>query len=639
MGVGPQESHSAGHLGGNLAPEYSGQVLERVNAVQPAPTRCPLFELPLGTEDSLDFGGVFSKPLGPAFIVFSGAFEVQPQLDERTRRLWLKLEVRGGVVPEQLQDRPHDLAFEARNFGRERRDREVLNIEEELASLHTAVFRGHPDSLRRVRLPSVATLGEMRRTKIVCTLGPASMDRETIAAMIAAGMDVVRLNTSHGTLEGHTDAVKLVREVAAEAGKPIGVLMDLSGPKIRTGETEFGRALELMAGKTIKLTSRPVPGTETLLTVEYPRLTEDVQVGERVLLDDGKVELQVVATSPEGLDCRVITGGLLLPHKGVSFPATNLTAPALTDRDKECIVVGVKAGVDYFGLSFVRDADDVARTRQFIANLKSDIPIIAKIERRQAIANLDEVLAEADGAMVARGDLGVELPPEDVPVQQRRIIAAAARNKIPVITATQMLESMVDAPRPTRAEASDVANAVWDMSDALMLSEETAMGRYPVESVAMMDRIIRRAEAATAEFDREVMTPPETDDHSYVVALAARRIVESDENMRAVVCFTNSGYTALLLSKVHPNAPIFAISAHESVSRRLSLARGVVPLLGELVDSSEALLRMVDETLEKQHYVLAGEEVVVVASMPVSAQGTTNFLKLHRVGESVNYGV
>jgi pyruvate kinase len=331
-----------------------------------------------------------------------------------------------------------------------------------------------------------------------------------------------------------------------------------------------------------------------LITVEYPRLTEDVMAGERVLLDDGKIELEVLRSSPEGLDCRVLSGGLLSAHKGVAFPATNLTTPALTDRDKECIEVGVSAGVDYFGL--------------------------------------------ADGAMVARGDLGVELLPEDVPIQQRRIIAAAARNKIPVITATQMLESMVDSPRPTRAEASDVANAVWELSDALMLSEETAVGRYPVEAVAMMDRIIRRAEGAAAEFDRDVMATPENDDHSLVVALAARRIVESDPNMRAVVCFTNSGYTAQLLSKVHPNAPIFAISPHENITRRLALARGVVPIRSDLVGTSEKLLGVVDEVLINGRYIGEGEEIVVVASLPVSAQGTTNFLKLHRVGESASYG-
>ena len=239
--------------------------------------------------------------------------------------------------------------------------------------------------------------------------------------------------------------------------------------------------------------------------------------------------------------------------------------------------------------------------------------------------------------MVARGDLGVEMPPEDVPVQQRRIIAAAGRNMVPVITATQMLESMILSPRPTRAEASDVANAVWDVSDALMLSGETAIGQYPVEAVSMMDRVIRRAEAAESTLAHEDVVNPETDDHSYVVALAARRIVESDPNMRGVACFTNSGYTALLLSKVHPNAPIFGITPSESVCRRLALARGVIPILCDTVTSSERLLQMVDLTLTAGNHIAKGDEVVVVASLPVRVQGTTNFLKLHRIGESEGY--
>ncbi|HMO96808.1 MAG TPA: pyruvate kinase [Tepidiformaceae bacterium] len=477
----------------------------------------------------------------------------------------------------------------------------------------------------------------MRKTKIVCTLGPASLHRETLAAMIRAGMDIARLNTSHGTLDEHIRTVGLVREVSAEVGKTIGVLLDLAGPKLRTGANEFGRALELTVGAEIRLTNRSVPGTEELLTVEYPRLTEDVRAGERVLVDDGKIELEVVHSGPDGLLCRVLHGGTLRERKGVSFPQTHLTTPALTERDQEAIRAGVGAGVDYFGLSFVCDGADLMRTREVITSLGADTPIIAKIERRQAVENLDEVVAESDGVMVARGDLGVELPPEDVPVQQRRIIAAAGKNMVPVITATQMLESMIDSPRPTRAEASDVANAVWDVSDALMLSGETAIGKYPVEAVSMMDRIIRRAELAESTLAHENVSDPETDDHSYVVALAARRIVESDPNMRGIACFTNSGYTAMLLSKVHPNAPIFGITPSESVSRRLALARGVLPILCDTVESSERLFEMLDRTLKDGRYIAPGEEVVVVASLPVRVQGTTNFLKLHRVGESEDY--
>jgi pyruvate kinase len=309
--------------------------------------------------------------------------------------------------------------------------------------------------------------------------------------------------------------------------------------------------------------------------------------------------------------------------------------PALTDRDRDAIKAGVQAGVDFFAISFVRDAEDVVHARELIASLGADTPIIAKIERRQAVANLDAILAEADGAMVARGDLGVELLPEEVPVQQRRIIAASARNMIPVITATQMLESMVDSPRPTRAESSDVAHAVWEYSDALMLSQETAIGHYPVECIAMMDRIIRRAEEEGS--DGEPALSPDTDDHSYVVAIAARSIVASDTNMRGVVCFTRSGYSAFLLSKVHPNAPIFAITANEPIARRLSLARSVIPIVGPVVESSEAMLAMVDRVLREGRHVADGEEVVIVGSMPVNASGTTNFLKLHRLGESAAY--
>jgi pyruvate kinase len=475
----------------------------------------------------------------------------------------------------------------------------------------------------------------MRHTKIVCTLGPASSHRETVAAMVRAGMDVARLNTSHGNIQEHVRMVELVREVARAEGRPIAVLMDLGGPKLRTGPTEGGRPLNLIPGSQLRLVRNLVHGTEDEISIDYPRLTEDVLAGDRVLIDDGKIELEVEHVIPEALECRVVYGGLLAPNKGVSFPRSKLTMPPLTDADRHAIAAGVEAGVDFFGLSFVREANDIVNARELINSHGADTPIIAKIERRQAIENLDAILAEADGAMVARGDLGVELNPEEVPVQQRRIIAAAGRNMIPVITATQMLESMVDSPRPTRAEASDVANAVWDLSDAVMLSQETAIGRYPVEAVAMMERIIRRAEAA-ADPEQRPALGPQNDDHSYVIALATRSIVDSDPNMQGVVCFTRSGYSAFLLSKVHPHAPIFALTPNENVCRRLCLARSVIPLYGPLVHSTEAMLEMVDRVMIEGHHVAAGEEIIIVASLPVDAAGTTNFLKLHVVGETAD---
>ncbi|GIW13679.1 MAG: pyruvate kinase [Tepidiforma sp.] len=476
----------------------------------------------------------------------------------------------------------------------------------------------------------------IRRTKIVATLGPASLARETLAAMVRAGMDVARLNTSHGTLEGHREAVRLVREVAKAEGRPVAVLLDLAGPKIRTGETAYGRALELRQGALVRVTAEPVAGTEERFTIGYPRLAEDVAPGERILLDDGRVELRVVRREGSDLVCEVVTGGLLTARRGVHFPETALTAPALTDRDREALAMAVAECVDYVALSFVQDASDLAAARAAITALGGDIPVVAKIERKQAVANLDAIVAEADGVMVARGDLGVELPPEEVPVWQRRIIAAAAREMVPVITATQMLESMVDAPRPTRAEASDVANAAWDYSDAVMLSGETAVGKYPVEAVAMMDRIIRRAEAVMGPAP-EARSTDEQDDHSYVVALAARRIVESDPNMRGIACFTRSGYSALLMSKVHPDAPIFGVTHAETVYRRLALARGVVPVMSAAVLTTDELLRALDRALLDGGHVEEGDEVVVVASLPVRAQGTTNFLKLHRVGDAATY--
>ncbi|MCZ2109056.1 MAG: pyruvate kinase [Dehalococcoidia bacterium] len=476
----------------------------------------------------------------------------------------------------------------------------------------------------------------MRRTKIVCTLGPASFDPNTLAAMIRAGMDVARLNTSHGTLDQHLQSIRLVRSVATAAQRPVAVLMDLSGPKLRTGPNVGGRPLLLETGSEIDVTPNTIESRPGLIGVEYPSLTTDVRTGDRVLLDDGNLELEVLAVTPGALRCRVVLGGELGEHKGVAFPNTTLTAPSLTSRDEEYVKAGVAAGVDLFALSFVRDATDILRTRDLIHSLGGDIPIVAKIERRQAIDNLEEIVTAADGAMVARGDLGVELPPEEVPVQQKVIIAACGRAMIPVITATQMLESMVSSPRPTRAESSDVANAVWEFSDALMLGQETAIGRYPVETVAMMDRIIRRAEQQMPA-DPDIHLPAGADDHSYVVALAARNIVESDPNMRAIACFTRSGYTARLVSKVHPNAPIFALTPNEHVCRRLALARSVVPILCPVVDTADGVFRQVDTLLVERGFLHDGDEVVVLASLPVHASGSTNFLKLHRLGESAAY--
>lgn len=472
----------------------------------------------------------------------------------------------------------------------------------------------------------------MRHTKIVATLGPVSNNPGILTGMIDAGLDVVRLNTSHGLIDEHRRSVALVRECADARGKSVAVLMDLGGPKLRTGPTDGGRPLNLRTGAPISLTNIPVNGHESLVTVDYPYLLEDVRPGGIVLLDDGRIELRVLNVSATALECMVVVGGLLAPNKGVAFPASTLTLPALTDRDREAIVAGVDCGVDLFALSFVNSPADIELTRRAIHDAGNDTPIIAKIERRQAVEQLDAIIAEADGVMVARGDMAVDLSPEEVPIQQRRIIESAARNKVPVITATQMLESMVDNPRPTRAEASDVANAVWDLSDAVMLSAETAVGRFPVETVAMMDRIIRRAEA---EMPRGETPLPHYGpaDHSFVISVAARRIVDTDPHLKAIVCFTNSGYSALLMSKAYPGVPIVALSPNSAVVRRLSVARSVLPVVAPAVKTVEEMFASVDEILVQQGFVEAGDEVLVTGSLPVAVAGTTNFLKLHTVGE------
>lgn len=445
-------------------------------------------------------------------------------------------------------------------------------------------------------------------------------------------MDVARLNTSHGKLTDHTELTALVRDVATRANRHIGVMMDLSGPKLRTAATTL--PLPVTEGQFIRLAGKP--GLDADLQVVYTQLGEEIGPGERVLLDDGAVALQVLEGNDGVLRCRALNGGVIGASKGVSFPDSELSLPAVTDRDATAIAAGVAAGVDFFALSFVQDAADIERARSIAQAAGADTPIIAKIERRMALQNLDAILEAADGVMVARGDLGVELPPEDVPLEQRRIIRAAAAHLRPVITATQMLESMIHSPRPTRAESSDVANAAWDLSDALMLSAETAIGEYPVQAVAMMDRILRRAEETPSAF-REDISLATGDDHSHVVALAARQIVASDSKMRAIVCFTRTGRTARLMAKVHPVVPIIAFSPNDATCRQLALARGVTPILAPRVDTSEELLAMTDRVLTSREILQIGDEVVVVASLPVRYSGETNFLKLHRIGESTPY--
>ena len=473
----------------------------------------------------------------------------------------------------------------------------------------------------------------MRLTKIVATIGPASRGPDVIKEMIRAGMNVARLNASHDSLAEHTKTAERVRAMAREEGKPVGILLDLPGPKVRSGSSLGGTPVFLKEGEGLTLTPGEGPCTPERVFVGYRRLSEDVTPGERVLISDGAISLVVETTEGPELGCRVVVGGELASRQGVSFPDSELYFPALTDEDVDAIRAGVETEVDYFGLSFVASDEHVWAAKARIKEFGADTPVIAKIERQGAVENLDEIVAAADGALVARGDLGVELPLEQVPIEQRRIIRTAGRRLRPVITATQMLDSMVVNARPTRAEVSDVANAVWDLSDAVMLSAETAVGKHPVEAIRIMDRIVSVAESAPM---RDAAPDPEldTDNHSFVIADAARRMVESDPDIKAIVCFSTSGMTALLLSKVQAPVPIFALSPYEAICRRLTLARGVVPIVSPWVNSPDEMMRLVDQVLVEENRLEVGCEAVVVASMPLRARGVTNFLKLHRIGES-----
>jgi pyruvate kinase len=469
---------------------------------------------------------------------------------------------------------------------------------------------------------------ERRRAKIVCTLGPSTCDLETIRQLVDAGLDVARLNMSHGSEDSHRAIAANLREAAGAAGKPVGLLIDLQGPKLRTGGLATGRPLDLRNGERVQVTPDVQVSAPGVIAADYATIANDVHQGDKIILGDGEIELRVREIVDNDVECEVEVGGLLGSMRGIHLPQTQASVPALTAKDERDLKLAVELQADYVALSFVRQAEDLRGLRNLLRRLEADIPVIAKIEKHEALANLDEILVESDALMIARGDMGVELGPEEVPVQQRRIIADSARALVGVVTATQMLESMVDSPRPTRAEASDVANAVWDGSDALMLSGETAIGKYPVQAVQMMDRIIRKAESAMVAEPRPIQPTLAADNHSVVIGLAARQIAASDPNVKAIVAFTKSGYTARLFSKERPAVPILALTPSEVVSRRLALAWGVTPVLSEFFYDERGMIRALEQGAAEVG-LSEGNEVVIVGSLPVEASGTTNFLKLH----------
>ena len=470
----------------------------------------------------------------------------------------------------------------------------------------------------------------MRRTKIVATIGPASSTENVLEQLIAAGATVFRLNFSHGSHQDHAQTVTLIRSLAKKRGEAIAILQDLSGPKIRTTKVALADGIILETGRTLVITNdENVVGTPERIGTTYEPLPRDVKVGDTILLDDGNLELRVLGTTTNGVNCEVIHGGVLKSNKGMNLPNVSLSIPALTEKDRADLAFGLSLGVDFVALSFVRRPEDLREAKDLIASLGGDAPLIAKIEKREAINNLAAILEEADGVMVARGDLGVELSTEEVPTLQKKIIAMANAAGKPVITATQMLESMIDRARPTRAEASDVANAILDGTDAVMLSAETASGHFPVESVETMARI-----ADYTEEHDEFQSPVRLGGSSVsAVARALARVavtVATELQAPWIMAFTETGSTARHVSGFRPRARIAGVTPSEKVHRRLALHWGVVPVRLPPVSDAEELLLAGEQALRAAGHVKTGDRLVILAGHSHTA-GATNLLKVHTV--------
>jgi pyruvate kinase len=473
----------------------------------------------------------------------------------------------------------------------------------------------------------------MRRAKIICTLGPASASEEKISGLLSEGMDIARLNFSHGTHAKHQELIRRVRKLSLEAGRPVGILQDLEGPRIRIGSVKGGR-VRIRPTNRFTLTTRDVQGDETGVSMSYPGLPGLVHPGDPILLNDGTVELQVQEVTGSDVICGVITGGEIRSHKGVNLPTRSIDLSAFTEKDRRDLEFGIKAGVDFVGLSFVKSARDVRTLKSVLAGHGSEIPVVAKIERHEALDNLDEIIPVTDGIMVARGDLGIEIAVEKVPSAQKEIIRMANRHGKPVITATQMLRSMVQSPHPTRAEVNDVANAVIDGTDAVMLSEETAVGQYPVEAVRIMSRVVVTTEKdIPAPFIRgdqraeERLGEPDLADAACASAAAACRRIRA----KGIIVFTQSGNTARLISKYRPPGPILTFATTETVRRRLSLLWGVVPMPLDLLGETDQMIAQMDGFLREKGWGRSGDRFVILFGYPFRKKGPTNTMMIHRL--------
>lgn len=473
----------------------------------------------------------------------------------------------------------------------------------------------------------------MRKTKIVCTIGPASESIEQLVELVEAGMNVARLNFSHGDFEEHGARIKNIREASKQTGKTVAILLDTKGPEIRT-QTVEGGAIHLEKGQQLVVSMEEVTGTKEKISVTYPGLVNDVQVGSMLLLDDGLIELEVTAVHESELETLVRNSGTLKNKKGVNVPNVSVNLPGMTDKDAADIIFGVEQNVDFIAASFVRRASDVLEIRELLENNgAADIAIIPKIENQEGVDNIDEILEVSDGLMVARGDLGVEIPAEEVPLVQKLLIKKCNELAKPVITATQMLDSMQRNPRPTRAEASDVANAIFDGTDAIMLSGETAAGDYPVESVQTMHNIASRTEQAL-NYDL-ILRKKSKESKQTITSAIGQSVAHTASNLdaAAILTATESGYTAQMTSRFRPKSPILAITSNERALRKMALVWGVIPLFGEKASTTDEMLDTTVEASVNAGYVKQGDLVIITAGVPVGETGTTNLLKVHMLGE------
>lgn len=477
----------------------------------------------------------------------------------------------------------------------------------------------------------------MRKTKIVCTIGPASESVEKLTQLIEAGMNVARLNFSHGDHEEHGQRIKNIREASAKTGKTVAILLDTKGPEIRTNNMVNG-SIELQVGGNIIVSMTEVEGTTEKFSVTYPGLIEDVHVGSKILLDDGLIGLEVTSINKDQqeIHTKILNSGTLKNKKGVNVPGVSVKLPGITEKDANDILFGIQQDIDFIAASFVRRASDVLEIRQLLEeNKASHIQIIPKIENQEGVDNIDEILEISDGLMVARGDLGVEIPAEEVPLVQKQLIKKCNAQGKPVITATQMLDSMQRNPRPTRAEASDVANAIFDGTDAIMLSGETAAGTYPVEAVQTMHNIASRAESALDH--KEILSARSRDNEHNITDAIGQSVAHTALNLdvNAIITPTESGHTARMISKYRPKAPILAVTANEATKRGLTLVWGVYPQIGKEARTTDEMLDVAVEESVNSGLVKHGDLVVITAGVPVGEAGTTNLMKIHVVGDII----